>query len=84
MKETLKNANEAKAQSDLEKVWGSIADFGMDVIIAANKFRQRHKEKNLSIADCIGYVFAMKNGLAFVTGDKEFKGLPGVEFLSKD
>ncbi|MBI2574270.1 PIN domain-containing protein [Candidatus Woesearchaeota archaeon] len=81
---SLKNAGEVKAQSDLEMVWGSIADFGREVIADANKFRQRHKEKNLSIADCIGYVFAMKNRLAFITGDREFKGLAGVEFLSKD
>ena len=81
---SMKNAGDAKAKSDLDMVWDSIADFNKEVVVAANRFRLKHKAKNLSIADCVGYVYALKNRLLFVTGDKEFKGLPKVEFLSKD
>jgi len=47
----------------------------------AMKFRLEHKKKNLSYADCISYVMAKENGLKFLTGDKEFKGLANVEFV---
>ncbi|HIH10349.1 MAG TPA: type II toxin-antitoxin system VapC family toxin [Candidatus Diapherotrites archaeon] len=61
----------------------SIVDFDNDIIFAANGFRFKNKSKDFSTADCIGYIFAVKNGLIFVTGGKEFEGLPGVEFVRK-
>lgn len=59
----------------------NVADFDENVIIAANKFRFRNKSKELSTADCVGYAYALKNGLTFLTGDKEFEGLLNVEFV---
>jgi len=44
-------------------------------------FRLKNKDKRLSYADCIGYILAKENGLKFLTGDKEFKGLENVEFV---
>lgn len=61
----------------------SVTDFDNDVIFEANKFRFKNKPKDFSTADCIGYTYALKNALLFVTGDKEFEGLPGVEFMRK-
>mgnify|MGYP001581411913 CR=1 FL=1 len=51
-----------------------------EIIIHAIKFRQEHKKKRISFFDAIGYIFAIKNACYFVTGDKEFEGLPNVEF----
>lgn len=45
------------------------------------KFRLENRKKNLSYADCLGYALARENGLKFLTGDKQFKGLPNVEFV---
>ncbi len=41
------------------------------------------KQKELSIPDAIGYVVAQRLGVRFLTGDKDFKNLPEVEFVKK-
>lgn len=79
----LRSFGEKDAKIALAKALKNTADFGEDVIAAANKFRYQNKSKEFSTADCIGYVYALKNSLLFVTGDKEFEGLPSVEFVKK-
>lgn len=64
-------------------VLDNVASFDENVVTAANKFGFRNKSKELSTADCIGYAYALKNDLIFLTGDKEFAGLPNVEFVRK-
>jgi uncharacterized protein len=39
------------------------------------------KNKQMSIPDVIGYIIAKKHHAKFLTGDKEFKDLPNVEFV---
>lgn len=58
-------------------------NFDDSVIYEAIKFRKENKKKNLSYADCIGYVYARENDLVFLTGDKEFENMPNVEFVKK-
>lgn len=52
-----------------------------DLIQEAMAIRLFHKKKKLSYADALGYAFAKKHKLKFLTGDKEFHKLPGVEFV---
>jgi len=52
-----------------------------DVIKEAVRMRKRENKRNLSYVDCVGYCFARNNGLLFLTGDKEFKNMPGVKFV---
>ena len=52
-----------------------------DVLLKAVRFRIDNKGKNFSFFDCVGYVFAIENNIKFVTGDREFKTMEGVEFL---
>ena len=52
-----------------------------DIVKDAARFRFLNKKKNLSYIDCIGYVMAQKNNVPFLTGDRQFKELPGVEFV---
>ena len=47
----------------------------------AMHFRKRYKKRGLSYADCIGYVYAKRHSMKFLTGDKEFADLPNVEFV---
>ena len=54
-----------------------------DLLIEAVKFRYEHRKSDISFFDAIGYVFSIKNGYYFVTGDKEFENLPNVEFKKK-
>ena len=50
--------------------------------VEAAKFRLKNKGRKLSYADCIGYIASLKTGLVFLTGDREFKGMENVEFVS--
>ena len=61
-----------------------VTDFGVGDIEAAMKLRSKLKKKghNISYADAMGYHLAQKYNIKFLTGDKWFKGLEGVEFVT--
>ena len=50
-------------------------------IVKIASFKKKHSKKNFSYIDCIGYVLALENSLSFVTSDKQFEGMPNVEFV---
>ncbi len=54
-----------------------------EILIEAVKFRHVNKKQRISFFDAVGYIFAVKNGYRFVTGDKEFENLSNVEFRKK-
>ena len=54
-----------------------------DLLREAVKFRYEHRKADISLFDSVGYVFSIKNGFLFVTGDKEFEKFEGVEFRKK-
>lgn len=70
-----------KANNIFDKFKKCVIDLDYETLQSAVKFRKEHKKKNLSYADCIGYTFALKNNLKFLTGDKEFKVMDNVEFV---
>ena len=41
----------------------------------------RRQGRNLSLIDALGYIIARRLGILFLTGDREFKGLEGVEYV---
>lgn len=53
----------------------------IDSIVSAMKFKFRNRKKKFSFIDCVGYVLAKENSLLFLTGDKEFEGMPNTEFV---
>lgn len=53
--------------------------YGLKVIRGA--VGMKLSNKRLSPADCIGYRAAQEYGVKFLTGDKEFEGMLGVEFV---
>ena len=71
-----KDADEATIKLEHMVVVPTIAN-----ILNASKFRLKHKKKNLSYTDCVGYIIAQDMKIKFLTGDKEFKNLPNVEFV---
>ena len=73
--------SEEKAHLAMTNLYGNAVDFDETVIEQACKLKLANTEKNLSMADCIGYVVAMKAGVKFLTGDKEFRDMPNVEFV---
>lgn len=51
------------------------------LISQAMEFREKNKKKKLSMTDCVSYFMARELGVNFLTGDKEFENLAGVEFV---
>jgi len=70
-----------------EEVYSSflsvIIDPSDEEIRNAMKKRKELKEKglNISYADAIGYSISIERKIKFLTGDKEFRNLPNVEFV---
>ncbi|MBS3102090.1 PIN domain-containing protein [Candidatus Woesearchaeota archaeon] len=58
-----------------------IAPISNGAIIEAMDFRKQHYKKRLSYVDCVGYIMAKNAGIPFLTGDRQFKEMPNVEFV---
>ena len=56
-------------------------DYDKEIIQSAAEFKLANKSRNLSMADCIGYKLSEFLGIKFLTGDRQFEGLPNVEFV---
>ncbi|MBS3082229.1 hypothetical protein J4416_04875 [Candidatus Pacearchaeota archaeon] len=50
-------------------------------VVLGKHFDIKWKDRNVSIADCVGYIMAKELGIKFLTGDKKFKDLNDVEFV---
>lgn len=72
---------EAKAYEVYKKLKCCVIEIDEEVTIEAVKFRRAYKKLDLSYADCIGYIYALKNNLQFLTGDEKFRNFTGVEFV---
>lgn len=77
----LKIGNELFADEKAEIYVQHIQELNPALALKASKFRKQHKGKNLSMTDCIGYIFAKEKGLVFLTGDGMFEGIENVEFV---
>ena len=74
-------SNEEVASYFYDYFLKSSIGFDDETIKEAMKFRAINKKGDLSYIDCLGYIQALKSNIRFVTGDKDFKELPNVEFL---
>ena len=79
----LREYNEATADYWLQKFLPYAKPVPIAILISAVKFRKEYIQKNISFFDAVGYIFAKENAGIFVTGDKEFEKLEGVEFIRK-
>ncbi len=77
----LRNHDEPVAREKLAKLNANILDISESDLVEAAKFRHANKLKKYSYSDCIGYILAKRNGILFLTGDKEFEGMGNVEFV---
>ena len=74
----------AQAASDVVKVFAKyLLDFDLSDIEGSMKLRLKLKKNgfDISYADALGYYLALKSNVKFLTGDKWFKALEGVEFV---
>lgn len=79
----LNDLGEEKAEEIYNKFRECIMELSDHIIKEAIKFRKNNKNKDLSYADCIGYICSLKNNMVFLTGDKEFEYMENVEFVKK-
>lgn len=70
-----------RAYEYVDKYSKFVQNIDKEIIKESMSFRFLNKKRGLSMADCIGYILAKKFGIKFLTGDKEFKNLPNVEFI---
>jgi predicted nucleic acid-binding protein len=73
-----------QAASQVVKVFTKyVINFGLADIEGSMKLRLELKKngRGISYADALGYYLALKSNVKFLTGDKWFKGLEGVEFV---
>ncbi|MBS3125416.1 PIN domain-containing protein [Candidatus Woesearchaeota archaeon] len=69
------------AESFFDRLWEACVEITPDDIKEAAQFRLKHHKERFSYADALGYILARRRGLTFLTGDKAFEGLTGVEFV---
>jgi len=77
----LRDFNEKLADELMNEYSKYVVDIDNDIIKEANDFKLLNKGKKLSMPDVVGYATALRYGVKFLTGDKEFKDLRNVEFV---
>lgn len=77
----LKKFGEKEADEIYNIVKNMVVPVDDFIIKEAMKFKLANQKKRYSMADCIGYITALKLKAKFVTGDYAFKGLENVEFV---
>lgn len=79
----LREEGEEAADYWFKKLEGYSVSVSKEILIEAVKFRYKRRRSKISFFDAVGYIFALKNGYKFATGDKKFKNLDNVEFKKK-
>ncbi len=76
----LKKEKDEKAANEItEKYRTFLVEVTLDDVKEAMSLK--NKNKQMSIPDVISYIVAKKYNAKFLTGDKEFKDMPNVEFV---
>lgn len=73
--------NVKNSENHINEIKPAIVHVDTETIKEAMQFRLEWKKRKVSMTDCIGYYMAKKLDIKFLTGDKEFEGLDGVEFV---
>lgn len=83
--ETYYNLRKESSEEEIEDFFELLKNFcislSFDWIKLATEFRIKNKRKDVSYADCLGYIIAKELKIKFLTGDKQFNDLPNVEFV---
>lgn len=73
--------DEKTAQYWLRKLTPFCKEIPIKTLIEAVKYRIDHKKEKLSFFDCAAYIYAQRNNMLFVTGDKAFQKRKGVKYV---
>jgi len=73
--------SEQKAEEYYNLFLGKTVEIMDEHIKNAAKFRFKYRKNSISYIDAVGYEVAKSMKIKFLTGDKEFKEMPNVEFV---
>ncbi|MBS3104776.1 PIN domain-containing protein [Candidatus Woesearchaeota archaeon] len=76
----LRNKSKDEADKWLENYNFELLEISTKTIAKAVYFRFMRKN-NISLTDAAGYLLSLENNLKFLTGDRQFKDMPNVEFV---
>ena len=74
----LRDFDESTARSEIRSLSPNLLDSTTEDLFSAARFRAKTR---VSYVDALGYTLARKNDMRFLTGDKAFKSVDGVEFV---
>ena len=77
----LRDYSERKAREVAALLNPNLLTPELEDLMHAASFKHRHSQRRFSYVDCLGYILSQKHGLTFLTGDRQFRGLEGVEFV---
>jgi len=77
----LRDHGKKVAEHYFDKLWTYAVDLDEHITKDAMEFRLANRDLEMSYIDCMGYIFAVRNKIKFLTGDKAFKDLEGVEYV---
>lgn len=77
----LHDLGEERANQIYSKYKDSVVEIDDETLKESVKFRRTMNKRQLSYADCIGYIYAKRHGMKFLTGDPQFENLEGAEFV---
>ena len=77
----IKEKGMEKSSLLIDRYIGFVLNVPPKIIKDAMLFRFENRKKDLSMADCISYLQSKDLNVKFLTGDKEFRDLPNVEFV---
>jgi predicted nucleic acid-binding protein len=79
----VRDYDEATAREQVRLLAANLLEADTDDLFVASSFRRAYAKRRISYVDALGYVLAKKHGIPFLTGDKMFKGIDGVEHVAK-
>jgi predicted nucleic acid-binding protein len=72
-----------KADAIYEEYKYAVVETDDETLKEAMEFKKAHKKQDISYTDAIGYIYAKRHNLKFLTGDKEFEFIENVEYVKK-
>ncbi|MEK6855739.1 MAG: PIN domain-containing protein [Nanoarchaeota archaeon] len=77
----LSSLSENRAEEILRKFNFDFLEIDEKIAKEATKFRKKNYKRELSYADCVGYILSKSKGFHFLTGDSFFENVENVEFV---
>lgn len=77
----LKECDRNLAEEFFQRIMPFCTAIRHETIKKAAQFRLENIKRKLSYIDCLGYTIAKEHHIPFLTGDKGFQDIPGVEYV---